>query len=175
LPQFVSDSMVLQRDTKVKIWGWADANEKVRIRFKGKSYSTTANADGSWLVWLPASRAGGPHTMTIAGKDNTIILENILVGDVWLCAGQSNMVHYLELHQERYTDEIASANYPEIRQFTVPTNPALTGPVQDLPGGNWMTATPDNILRFSVVAYFFAKKLYDKYQVPIGIINASVG
>ena len=175
LPRVVSDSLVIQRDTKVKIWGWADANEKIRIKFKGKNYSTTTNADGIWQMSLPPYKAGGPYSMDIAGKDNTITLKNILIGDVWLCAGQSNMVHYLELHQERYANEIAAANYPEIRQFTVPTNPVLTGPSDDLPSGSWKSATSDNILRFSVVAYFFAKKLYEKYHVPIGLINASVG
>lgn len=175
LPALVSDSMVIQRDTKVKVWGWADANEKIRVRFRGKSYTATADADGTWLVLLPPSKAGGPYIMDIKGKDNSITLKNILVGDVWLCAGQSNMVHYLELHQERYAEEIAAANYPRIRQFLVPTTALMTGPARDLPGGSWKTATPGNIDRFSVVAYFFAKKLYDKYQVPIGLINASVG
>lgn len=175
LPQLVSDNMVIQRDKKVKIWGWADANEKVSVRFRGRSYAATANGDGSWYLWLPAYKAGGPYSMRIAGKNDTITIENILIGDVWLCAGQSNMVHYLELHQERYSGEITTANYPDIRQFTVPSHAVLTGPAKDLSGGEWVTATSDNILRFSVVAYFFAKNLHEKYGVPIGIINASVG
>lgn len=167
--------MVIQRDTKVRVWGWADAHEKIKIRFRGRSLSTTAKDDGTWQVWMPATRAGGPYTMTITGRDTTITINDILVGDVWLCAGQSNMVHYLELHQDRYAAEVAAANYPQIRQFTVPTRAALEGPAADLPSGNWITATRGSILRFSVVAYFFAKKLYDTYGVPIGIINASVG
>lgn len=175
LPQMVADSMVIQRDTKVKIWGWADAREKIKIKFKGKSYSATARADGSWLLWLPPSAVGGPYTMDITGKDNSIRLTNILIGDVWLCAGQSNMVHYLELHRERYAGEIASANFPKIRQFTVPVTPALAGPAKDVSGGRWMSATQNDILHFSVVAYFFAKKLYQQYQVPIGLINARIG
>jgi sialate O-acetylesterase len=175
LPKLVSDSMVIQRDTKVRIWGWADANEKIRIRFRGRSLSTTANAEGEWQVWMPATRAGGPYNMTITGRDTTITIRDILVGDVWLCSGQSNMVHYLELHQDRYAADIAEANYPQIRQFTVPTRAALEGPANDLPSGNWITATKGNILRFSVVAYFFAKKLYEEYGIPMGLINASVG
>src|SRR5690606_16817264 len=175
LPKLVGDSMVIQRDTKVKIWGWADAHEKIRVKFRGRSFSTTSNADGTWHVWMPATRAGGPYTMTISSRDTTITLRAILVGDVWLCSGQSNMVHYLELHQDRYAADGATANHPQIRQFTVPTRFALAGRVADLPSGSWMTATRGNILRFSVVSYFFAKKLYEKYGVPIGLINASVG
>ncbi|MFO7257901.1 MAG: sialate O-acetylesterase [Bacteroidota bacterium] len=175
LPKLVGDSMVIQRDTKVRLWGWADANERIRIKFRGRSLSTTAKSDGSWEVWMPATSAGGPYTMVITGRDTTITLRDILVGDVWLCSGQSNMVHYLELHQDRYAAEVAAANYPQIRQFTVPTLATLEGPTKDLPSGSWMTATRANILRFSVVAYFFAKKLHEAYGIPIGIINASVG
>ena len=79
--------MVIQRDTKVRVWGWADAHEKIKIRFRGRSLSTTAKDDGTWQVWMPATRAGGPYTMTITGRDTTITINDILVGDVWLCAG----------------------------------------------------------------------------------------
>jgi sialate O-acetylesterase len=166
--------MVLQRDTKLKIWGWASKNEKVTIRFAGRNFSTKADTDGKWFVWLPAMKAGGPHEMTIRAS-NTITLKNILMGDVWFCAGQSNMVHYMELHKERYAAEIASANDPQIRQFIIPTTTNLHGPAGDLTKGSWKPAAGRDIARFSVVAYFFAKKLHEKYQVPIGIINASVG
>ena len=175
LPKLVSDSMVLQRDTKLKIWGWADAQEKIRVTFKGKRYNATTGADGKWMVWLPATKAGGPYSMEIKGATDDITMNNILVGDVWLCAGQSNMVHNLDLHSDRYADEIAKADYPEIRQFLIPTLPNLQAPSEVLPEGSWKAATPENVLRFSVVAYFFAKKLYDKYGIPIGLINASVG
>jgi sialate O-acetylesterase len=166
--------MVLQRDTKLKIWGWASKNEKVTVRFAGRNFSTKAGTDGKWFVWLPPMKAGGPFEMTIRAS-NTITLKNILMGDVWFCSGQSNMVHYMELHKERYAAEIASADYPQIRQFLIPTTPRLQGPAEDLTKGNWKPATARDIGRFSVVAYFFAKKLHEKYQVPIGIINASVG
>src|SRR5690606_13900110 len=97
LPRFVGDSMVIQRDTKVKIWGWADANEKIKIKFKGKNYATTTSADGKWVVWLPPTHAGGPYSMDITGNNTSLKVMNIMVGDVWVCAGQSNMVHYLDL------------------------------------------------------------------------------
>jgi sialate O-acetylesterase len=175
LPAMVSDSMVLQRDAKLKIWGWADAHENIKLTFNRKRYSTKAGSDGKWLIWLPATAAGGPYTMHITGDRSTITLNGIMMGDVWLCAGQSNMVHQLELHKDRYQQEIAAANYPHIRQFTVPTKALLVAPDQMLTQGAWKPATSKNILQFSVVAYFFAKNLYDQYRVPIGIINASVG
>ena len=112
--------------------------------------------------------------MTISGK-NKITLHDILIGDVWFCSGQSNMVHQMKLHSVRYPEEIANAHYPEIRQFWIPTLTSLDRPLDTLPTGYWKSANPENVLEFSAVAYFFAKDLYKKYHVPIGIINASVG
>ena len=174
LPRLVSDSMILQRETKIKIWGWANANEKVTIRFNDKKYNSTADANGKWLMVLPEMKAGGPYEMHIDAS-NHIILKNILIGDVWLCSGQSNMVHQMALHSIRYENEIAQANYPEIRQFLVPSQTNLQNPQDDLPTGNWKSANPKDVLQFSAVAYFFAEAIYEKYHVPIGLINASVG
>jgi sialate O-acetylesterase len=177
LPALVRDSMVLQRDQELKVWGWADPGQQVAIRFNGNMYGAETGPDGKWIVLLPPMEAGGPYTMEISagGSGDKMKIENILLGDVWLCAGQSNMVHYMELHSERYAEEITGADYPGIRQFLVPTATGLQGPVDDLRGGSWKSANPEDIKRFSVVAYFFAKKLYDTYHIPIGIINASVG
>jgi len=119
-------------------------------------------------------KAGGPYTMNIDAS-NDLVITNILIGDVWLCSGQSNMVHQLKLHSVRYVDEIASANYPAIRHFWIPTMTDLNGPHDDLPTGYWKSANPEDVLEFSAVAYFFARKIYEKYHVPIGLINASVG
>jgi len=174
LPRLVRDSMVLQRDTKINIWGWASNNEKITISFNKKNYSTKATADGKWRIILPAMKAGGPYKMIISGK-NKITLTDILIGDVWFCSGQSNMVHQMNIHDVTYANEIAAADYPEIRQFWIPTLTNLEGPKDDLPNGNWKSAVGDDVRPFSAVAYFFAKKLYEKYQIPIGIINASVG
>lgn len=175
LPKHISDGMVIQRNSEVMIRGWAEAGERIKINFKGRNYSSIADIDGKWNVMLTPSREGGPLEMKITGKNCKITIKDILVGDVWICAGQSNMVHYLELHQDRYQEDIAAAHYPEIRQFLVPSNPVLSGPSDDLPDGTWKPANPENVMRFSVVAYFFAKNLYDKYRVPIGLINASIG
>jgi len=174
LPRLVRDSMILQRDTKVKIWGWASPGEKIKIDFLNKKYKIVADAKGNWMVELSPMKAGGPYTMKIDAK-NHIVLNDILIGDVWFCSGQSNMVHQMKLHSVKYPDEIDHANYPEIRQFWIPTMTDLEGLRNDLPTGYWKSANPENVLDFSAVAYFFAKDLYEKYNVPIGIINASVG
>jgi sialate O-acetylesterase len=174
LPQIIRDSMILQRDAKINIWGWASKGEKVSVKFNGKTYRTKTGNDGKWKVQLLPMKAGGPYTMNISGK-NKITLYNILIGDVWLCTGQSNMVHQMKLHSVYYPDEIPNANYPDIRQFWVPNTTNIQSPQNDLPGGSWKWANPDNVADFSAVAYFFAKDLYQKYHVPIGIINASWG
>ncbi|MDN3655148.1 sialate O-acetylesterase [Ferruginibacter paludis] len=174
LPQLIRDSMVLQRDANINVWGWASKAEKVTIAFNKKTFKTTTGADGKWKIVLPATKAGGPYTMIISGK-NKIALNNILIGDVWFCSGQSNMVHQLNIHDVRYADEIAKANFSEVRQFLIPTLTSLQGTKDKLPTGFWNAAVGEAVRPFSAVAYFFAKQLYQKYHVPIGIINASVG
>ena len=174
LPRLVRDSMVLQRDANIKIWGWAAKDEKITLKFNDKSYKTKATVDGKWFVILLPMKAGGPYTMDISAS-NKITLKDILIGDVWICSGQSNMVHQMELHSVRYENEIEQANYPEIRHFWIPRLTDLQQPHDDLPTGYWKWANPQDVRQFSAVAYFFAKKIYEKYHVPIGLINASVG
>ncbi|HEU5054640.1 MAG TPA: sialate O-acetylesterase [Hanamia sp.] len=174
LPQILRDSMILQRNMPINIWGWASKGEKVKIKFNGKSYSTRTDNNGNWKLQLPAMKAGGPYTMNISGK-NKITLHDILIGDVWFCSGQSNMVHQIKLHSVYYPDAIPNAHYPEIRQFWVPNVTNLQEPQDDLPFGYWKSANPEDVQDFSAVAYFFAKALYEKYHVPIGIINSSWG
>ncbi|WP_199768159.1 sialate O-acetylesterase [Maribacter cobaltidurans] len=174
LPQILRDSMVLQRNSPIKIWGWATKGEHIKVSFNGKIRNTITASDGSWNVEFPKMKAGGPYTLKINAR-NEIELKDILIGDVWLCAGQSNMVHQLNIHDVTYADEIAIANYPEIRHFKIPTQTSLIGPEQNFQGGEWQVATKDEIRNFSAVAYFFAKKIYERYGIPIGLINASVG
>ncbi|ASV29571.1 sialate O-acetylesterase [Maribacter cobaltidurans] len=166
--------MVLQRNSPIKIWGWATKGEHIKVSFNGKIRNTITASDGSWNVEFPKMKAGGPYTLKINAR-NEIELKDILIGDVWLCAGQSNMVHQLNIHDVTYADEIAIANYPEIRHFKIPTQTSLIGPEQNFQGGEWQVATKDEIRNFSAVAYFFAKKIYERYGIPIGLINASVG
>jgi sialate O-acetylesterase len=174
LPQLVRDSMVLQRDAPIRVWGWAAAGEKVTVKFNSKTYKATTGGDGQWQVRLAPLKAGGPYTMQIDAS-NHLTLKDILVGDVWICSGQSNMVHQMILHRERYQQDIAAAQYPAIRHFWIPTLTDLQSPHKDLPTGYWKAANSQDVLQFSAVAYFFARKLYDQYKVPIGLINASVG
>jgi sialate O-acetylesterase len=176
LPQLVRDSMILQRGIPINIWGWALPSEKVEIKFNNKTYKTRADvSNGEWSVQLNAMNAGGPYTMTISCLMDKIVLHDILIGDVWLCAGQSNMEHQMKLHAVNYAHEIASADYAEIRQFKVPNVTNLVSQQNDLQNGSWKWADSINVKDFSAVAYFFAEALYEKYHVPIGIINASWG
>src|SRR5690242_845899 len=105
LPKMVSDGMVLQRDAKLNIWGWASPGEKITVKFNHKTGSATTDAGGKWTVALPAMKAGGPYTLSIDGS-NHILINDVLLGDVWLCSGQSNMVHQMALHAVRYANEI---------------------------------------------------------------------
>ncbi|MBC7904119.1 MAG: sialate O-acetylesterase [Gemmatimonadaceae bacterium] len=174
LPRLIRDSMILQRDEKVKLWGWASPNERIEIRFNGKSIRTKADGKGNWSTLLPPTKAGGPYTIDIKGT-NKISLREILFGDVWLFSGQSNMVHQLNIHDVIYEKDIAEADNPQIRQFWIPTLTNLDGEDADLPTGFWKPAVGEDVRPFSAVAYFFAKKIFDRYKVPVGIINSSVG
>lgn len=174
LPALVRDSMVLQRNAEINIWGWASKDEKVMVSFNKRTYTTKATSEGKWKIVLSPMEAGGPYNMIISGK-NKITLKNILVGDVWFCSGQSNMVHQLNIHDVTYANEIAEANNPHIRQFLIPTITNLQRPQNNLPISYWKSAVGEDVRPFSAVAYFFAKTLFEKYKVPIGIINASWG
>jgi sialate O-acetylesterase len=174
LPRLISDNMVLQRDTKLTIWGWAAVGEKINLRFKEKNYSTTTGADSTWTVVLPAQKAGGPYDMEISGS-NRIVIKNILLGDVWVCSGQSNMELPMERVKEKYAAVIAQSTNPAIRQFGVSTIYDFQKQRKDFESGSWQLADPQTVLQFTAVGYFFAKALYEKYKVPIGLIKASVG
>ena len=174
LPKLISDNIILQRDQVVKIWGWASPNEKITVLFNKRSFKTTTSQDGKWELSLPAQSAGTGYQMVLRGK-NEITLKNIAFGDVWLCSGQSNMTVTMERVKERFPEDITSANYPDIRYFFVQTLTNLNTPKDDFPQGEWKTANPQDIYTFGAVAYFFARDIYTKYKVPIGIINSSVG
>ncbi|GAC1314343.1 MAG: sialate O-acetylesterase [Mucilaginibacter sp.] len=166
--------MVLQRNAVINLWGWANAGEKVAVIWMGKTYRTSSGADGNWSVKLPPTQAGGPYSLAISGT-NHILLKDIMIGDVWFCSGQSNMALPMERVKERYPEEIASADNPNIRNFFVPTLSDVRKTHSDLPPGQWLKTNPKNVLAFGAATYFFAKQLYQKYHVPIGIINSSVG
>jgi sialate O-acetylesterase len=174
LPKLVSDGMILQRNTKVKIWGWADSQEKITVDFKNQSFKTVSDNLGNWSVELPNLEAGGPFQMMIKGS-NVLIVNDIWIGDVWVCSGQSNMELPMYRVKPKYEDEIAHANYPQIRMFTVPQSFNFKDKQTDFSAGEWKKTTPENVLNFSAVAYFFAKELHLKYKIPIGLIHSSLG
>ncbi|WP_226336570.1 sialate O-acetylesterase [Echinicola marina] len=175
LPHLISNGMVLQRDQEIRIWGWSDAGETVKVVFEGKNKVVTASADGVWEAFFPAMKAGGPYAMKISGSANAISLEDIWLGDVWVCSGQSNMEQTMARVNPMFPDEVKSANNPKIRYFDVPDAYDFASPQLDVKGGKWLPADQEHIKQFSAVAYFFAQKVYQKYGIPIGLVNASVG
>jgi len=167
LPKLISDGMILQRDAKVKIWGWASGNENVSIHFLDSTYQTKADVDGNWDIELSDLKAGGPYKMEI-NANNSITINDIMIGDVWVCSGQSNMEHSLGSFDWVYKKEIANSTNGYIRQFYVPQKYNFDEPQKDLQAGSWKAANPKNVVYFSAVAYFFGKAIYDKYKVPVG-------
>ena len=175
LPKLVSDGMILQRDAELTIWGWADHNENITIDFKGESYHTVADSSGEWKLILPEQKTGGPYTMQIKGEKDEITLHDILIGDVWFASGQSNMELPMRRVSPIYEKEIETSECSFIRQFAVPQRYNFKHPEKELEKGSWISANPQTVLDFSAVAYFFARELYEKYKIPVGIINASLG
>ncbi len=177
-PSFISDGMVLQRNENVRIWGTADPGEKVTVTFLKKKYTSTADAQGNWMVYIPTTKkkmVGGPYTMSINGRK----LSDIWVGDVWLCSGQSNM----DLHTARlvdlYKDEFDSYSNPAIHLMQTARNPSIEGPQADVPaqgGYPWEALSPEKVGHWSGIGYFFAKEMFTRTGgVPQGIINCSMG
>jgi sialate O-acetylesterase len=174
LPKLISDGMVLQRDTDLTIWGWSAVNEEIRITFNGDTYLTEANDAGEWKVDLPPMAAGGPYTMLLEAS-NTITIHDILIGDVWICSGQSNMELQMRRVRPLYERDIQEAYYPYIRFFYVPQRYNFQAPDSDLVAGSWQRTDPETIAEFSAVAYFFARELFDTHHIPIGLIHNALG
>ncbi len=172
LPKILGDNMVLQRNKPITIWGWADANEKISIQFNKQTKSTKADKAGKWIVVLSPEVAGGPFQLIVKGK-NTITLSNILIGEVWVCSGQSNMEWHLR-NSNNAEEEIKNATFPSIRHFEV-TKSVSTKPEEDVKGGTWNICSPETAGNFTAVGYFFARELYQKLNIPIGLIHTSWG
>jgi sialate O-acetylesterase len=167
LPHLFSDHMVLQRDMEISVWGRADAGEQITVSIAGQTAQAVAGADGRWKVGLASMDAGGPFILTVRGK-TTVTLRDVMIGEVWLASGQSNMTFALS-GAANGDAEVSQANYPAIRFFTVPGKISTT-PQTDTRAATWKTCTPENAKEFSAVSYFFARKLHENLKVPIGII-----
>jgi len=174
LPSIISDSVVLQQGKSVPIWGWADPCETVTVTGSWGSgkWEATADQDGKWKVKIDSGKAGGPYEMTVAGK-NTVTVKNILVGEVWVCSGQSNM-EFTVKQAKNSAQEIADANnYPQIRQFLVGRKVIYT-PMYNC-GGKWQVCSAQTAGNFTAVGYFFGRELNKQLNVPVGLINTSWG
>jgi len=171
LPALFTDHMVLQRGQAVPVWGWAAPNEKVTVTFRDQTRTATADADGRWSVTLDALDVGEPSTLTVKGS-NELKRSDVLVGEVWVCSGQSNMQWSVTASLDPDL-EAASAHYPMIRLFQTPMVTAET-PQQDV-DTKWTACTPETVPGFSAVAYFFGRQLHEVLQVPVGIIQTAWG
>jgi sialate O-acetylesterase len=172
LPRIFGSNMVFQQGIENTIWGWGDKGETVIISLNGKTVKTKVGNEGKWTAKLPAMDYGGPYKMTIKGK-NLVDFENVMIGEVWICSGQSNMEFPVQgsINSDK---EIASANYPNIRLFTVPRKVAQS-PLTDLDKGDWTVCSPGTVADFSAVGYFFGREIHQKLNVAIGLINTSWG
>ncbi|NGM65036.1 sialate O-acetylesterase [Sphingobacterium sp. SGR-19] len=171
LPDLISDKMVLQRNITLDIWGWGDVGEKVTVRFQREHYYTEAGPDGKWTVQLPPQAAGGPYIMEV----NEIVIRDILIGDVWLASGQSNMETPIARLTDRYP-EINASNNHMIRHFKVPTQNTVESVQGDIPrGGKWHSAVASEVMNWTALAYFYAQEAYDHTKVPVGMLVSSLG
>lgn len=174
LPGLISDHMVLQRDSSINLWGYATPGEQVTVQLNGAVLGQVLAANGQWQVRLPAQSAGCGHQLRFSAG-NQITLSDICFGDVWLASGQSNMELPMARVAEAYPDDLRNANYPQIRQFTVPQHYNFDAPQQDVSSGQWRAATTDNIAEFSSLAFYFSRELFQHNGVPIGILNNALG
>ena len=183
LAPLFTDHAVVQRDQPLPVWGRAEVGEKIRVQFRGQSRHTTAGADGRWIVYLDALPAGSDGAdLTVTGK-NTLTVRDVLVGEVWLCSGQSNMEFTVEARAGTWqarsrvanaTAEIAAAHFPLIRHVRIEPTVAET-PADTVRTGGWQSATPQTVGGFTAVGYFFARDLFEKFGVPVGLIHSSWG
>lgn len=173
LASMFSDHMVLQRDMEIPVWGTAEPGAEVAVRLGGETGEATADADGRWQTSLPSMAAGGPYELTVTAGDDSTTLEDVLLGDVWVCSGQSNMEWPVAAANDAEA-EIAAANWPEIRFIDVP-NEVAEEPRAAFQGPGWRAVTPETIGGFSAVAYYFARDLHQHLDVPIGLVGCNWG
>lgn len=175
LPSIFGSHMVLQQNDQVKVWGWAKPMEPVVLKASWDpetEYKTQGDPNAKWEILLKTPSAGGPYSITIQGY-NTIVFDDVLIGEVWLCSGQSNMEWSFRSGIENGDEELKKADYPEIRFFSVKHQTA-DGPQLDL-NGQWVVCKPETAHDFSAIGYFFGRKLHQELKVPVGLVNSSWG
>jgi len=174
LPAIIGNHMVLQQNSEVKLWGWCDPGEKIKINsgWDTVTYNTIGNPDGKWLLSIKTPVSGGPYTLTINGN-NKIILEDVLIGEVWVCSGQSNMEMNYNWGIKQYASDAENATNKGIRFFHIPRLTARYP--QDDTKGEWVVCNPEDMGKFSLAGYFFGQKLHQVLSVPVGLIEASWG
>lgn len=175
LPYLLTDGMVLQRESEICIWGEASPRKELKLTLCDTEYSTTTGEDGKWKIVLDHLKAGGPYDMILECDNDKRTIQDILIGDVWVLGGQSNMQLPIARTLDLFAEEVEKAECYEIRKFLVPEAYDFHGPKEELEGGSWESVTPVTVYNFSAVGYFFAKKIYEKYKVPIGLIQTAIG
>ncbi|MCF2447226.1 sialate O-acetylesterase [Dyadobacter sp. CY345] len=173
LARLFSDHVVLQRQKSIPVWGWTTPKETVTVTLAGQTQKSKADASGKWIVRFSPLEAGGPYQINASGKSGKVNVEDVLIGEVWLCSGQSNMEFKVQ-QADHFTEEKKNADFPKIRHFNV--DHEVTLEVQkDLKNGSWQIASPETVGNFSAIGFFFARELYQKLNVPIGILHSSWG
>ena len=174
LPAIIGNHMVLQQKSDVKLWGWCDPSEKIKVNLSSDTtnYNTIGTADGKWLLTIKTPSNGGPYTLTITGS-NKIVLDDVLIGETWVCSGQSNMEMNYNWGIKEYTQDVENSENKRIRFFHIPRLTAMFP--QDDTKGSWVVCTPEELKHFSLVGYFFGKKLQENLNVPVGLIESDWG
>lgn len=173
LARLFTDHVVLQRQKTIPVWGWATPNESVKVSLANQSQSAKADASGKWMVRFSPMEAGGPHQLTVSAKSGNLAIKDILIGEVWLCSGQSNM-EWRVAQANNYIEEKKNADFPQIRHFFVDHEVTMT-PQADLKSGEWKICSPETFGNFTAVGFFFARELYLKLNIPVGLLHSSWG
>ncbi|MCA9175212.1 MAG: sialate O-acetylesterase [Planctomycetales bacterium] len=172
VPTIFSDHMVLQRDQELPVWGWDTAGAEVTVSIDGKQQKAKAGDDGKWMVKLPAMKAGGPHELVVEGSSRKAF-KDVLVGEVWICSGQSNM-EWTVSRSNNSAEEAKNGDHPQIRHIKFGHRPSEK-PATDVPSNGWEVCTPETVPNFTAVGYFFGRRLQQELNVPIGLIGSNWG
>jgi sialate O-acetylesterase len=173
LARLFSDHVVLQRQKPIPVWGWSAPNESVKVSLNNQSQLAKADASGKWIVRFSPMEAGGPYQLTASAKSGSLTVNDVLIGEVWLCSGQSNM-EWRVAQANNYIQEKQSADYPKIRHFFVDHEVMMT-PQADLKSGEWKVCSSETVGNFTAVGFFFARELYQKLNIPVGLLHSSWG